>query len=75
MLPLVWMTKLEICPGRGNYVEAEKHNPSVPDVTQYLSATVPMFLVVRLSHYFSFSHFVYSQVMIRLENSVVASFL
>lgn len=73
MLPLVWMTQLEICPGRDNYVEAEKHNPSVPEVTQYLPATVPMFLLVRVSNYFSFSHFIYFQVMIRLENSVAAS--
>jgi len=57
MLPLVWVTQLEICPGRDNYVEAEKYNPSVPEVTQYLSATVAMFLLVRVSNYFSFFSF------------------
>lgn len=66
------MTQLEICPGRDNYVEAEIHNSSVPEVTQYLSVTVPMFLLMRLSNCFSFFHFIYFQVMIRLENSVAA---
>lgn len=67
------MTQLEICPGRDNYVEAGKHNPSVPEVTQYLSATVPTFLLVAVSNYFHFSHFIHFQDMSRLQNSVVAS--
>lgn len=67
------MTQLKICPGTDNYVEAEKHNPSVPEVTQYVSATVPTFLLVTVSNYFHFSHFIHFQVMNRLENSAVAS--
>lgn len=67
------MTQLEICPGRDNYVETENHNPFVPAVAQYLFATVPVLLLVRVSKCFSFSPFIYFQVMIRLENSVVAS--
>lgn len=73
MLPLAWMTQLEICPGRNDYVETEQHNLFVPEVTQYLFATVPVFLLVRVNKCFNFSHFIYFQVMIRLENSIVAS--
>lgn len=74
MLPLAWMTQLQVCPSRDNYVEAEQHNPSVPEVTQYLPVTVPVSscesqqLFQPLS--FVYLHF---QVMARLENSVVAS--
>lgn len=73
MLPLAWMIHLEICPGRDNYVETEKHNPFVPEVAQYLFATVPVFLLMRVNKCFNFSHFIYFRVMIRLENSIVAS--